>query len=411
MNADNGPDRTARMERERTVATDVYWLMTGPRVFSDSVARAIGKHRWLAIHTPTFTMPGFATALERALERAHLDNEEARWVKVNEQQEVATLIGTLYQVATFQPLQLAQAQSTIRTIVLQPTSETAMNQCKQYLQAFAESTAQLQRARGQLSLVAILPETLDAAREPIASTSQEMLFSGALTPHEMQAYVAVRMGDRSGPGQTDLFRMLVTEFAGYDAQLAEELIGFSDEALLELPRSLQWSSSQGDSRWRTGRWSAGCYADIGGKRQRHVLYELYLSQHAGPDQRDASEWLKRRYWRACLRSLLPWLEERRARVIDVLRAPLEHHLKRTGGKAIRPTLSGAPVETEIDDLEYNQISGMVLNDGFKVSGTRLTLAVNVCFAAKRVRDSMAHMRAPEAGKILELNDLMERLLP
>ncbi len=120
------------------------------------------------------------------------------------------------------------------------------------------------RARRQASLLTVLPEPLDATKAPVARSPQEIVFSGALTSQEMLAYVAVRMAERSGPGNTELFRALVTEFAGFDAQLAEELIAFPDEALLELPGSLVSLSASGDALWRTGRWSAGCHAEVGG---------------------------------------------------------------------------------------------------------------------------------------------------
>jgi hypothetical protein len=400
----------ARTLGERTVATEVYWLMPGPRAFGDAVAAAVVEHRWLTIRTPASATPGFASAIEAALHRAHLDNEQSRWVRSADHHEIAALIGTLFGVPALHPAQLAHMSGTVRTIVLEPKGEHATAACQQYLEAFAEAVLHVARASGQASVIAVLPESLGATKAPIARPPQQIVFSGALTTQEMQAYVAVRMEERSGPGSTELFRMLITEFAGFDAQLAEELIGFSDEALLLLPTSLSALSAAGDALWRTGRWSAGCYADVGGERRRHVLYELYLSRHGGPDQCDANEWLKRRYWRACLRSLLPWLEERRSRVIEVLRPALEQHLKGTGGKAVRTTASGHRIETSINDLEYNQIPALVLNESFRANGARPKLAVDLCFAAKRVRDSMAHMRPPEARYILDLTDLMQRLL-
>lgn len=405
----HGARPEARALGERTIATEVYWLMPGPQAFSDAVATAVLENRWLTIRTPASATPGFVSAIEAALERAHLDNEQSRWVRSADHHDVATLIGTLFGMAALHPAQLAEMSGPVRTIVLEPKGEQASAACEVYLEAFAEAVAHVPRARGQASVIAVLPQSLDATKAPIGRPPQQIVFSGALTPHEMQAYVAVRMADRSGPGSTELLRMLVTEFAGFDAQLAEELIGFSDEALLDLPASLASLSAANDSLWRTGRWSAGCYADVCGERRRHVLYELYLSRHAGPDQRDASEWLKRRYWRACLRSLLPWLEERRSRVIDVLRSALEQHLMATGGKAVRTTASGYRIETSIDDLEYNQIPGLVLNESFTANGIRPKLAVDLCFAAKRVRDSMAHMRPPDVRYILEMTDLMQRL--
>jgi hypothetical protein len=66
-----------------------------------------------------------------------------------------------------------------------------------------------------------------------------------------------------------------------------------------------------------------------------------------------------------------------------------------GSKNVRTTDSGFRLETSLDDLEYNQIPGLVRHERFDVSGNvRMSRAVDVCFAAKKVRDDIAHMRPP-----------------
>lgn len=394
-----------------TVSTELYWIMPGPRELIDAVASLIVAHRWVSLRVPAIPIAGLHTAIELALQRAHLDNEPTRWLKLGDGMSIPTEIGAALGGSPAYPEQLATTRSEIRTIVLDARSDSAVRDCEQFLLRFSEAIAHSNLDRNQLCILALLPEPLHSPAAPTARASNEIIFSGALNPQEMAAYVAVRMTDRSGPGGTGMLRMLVSEFAGFDARLAEELIALPDDALLALPHSLEALAARADARWRSGRWSAGCHAEIAGKRIRHALHELHISRHAGPEQRDATEWLKRRYWRACVRTILPWLEERRSRVIGVLRGALEQHLKSSGGKAIRSTLGGQRIETDIDDIEYNQIPGLIRYEAFKVLGDpRMKLAVDVCYAAKRVRDDIAHMRAPQPGDVLDVTAKMDRLL-
>jgi hypothetical protein len=394
-----------------SVATDLYWIMPGPRRFIDSVTSAISVHHLVRVRVPAVPIAGLHTALDSALQRAHFDNEHTRWLKIHEGMDVSTEIGSALGSGVVFPEQLAHVSSPIKTIVLDACSENAVEICEKYLTRAEDVASKDEKGREQISVLALLPVSRRSADNPEVMRPEELVFAGALTVQELMAYVAVRMIDRGGPSDTGLLRMLVTEFAGFDVRLAEVLISLQDDALLALPRSLEPLCARSEPRWQSGRWSAGCYAHINGSRTRHALHELYLSRHEGPDQRDATDWLKRRYWRACVRTLLPWLEERRSRVIDVLRPALVTHLKASGGKAVRTTDSGFRLETSLEDLEYNQIPGLVRHERFDVSGNFLMRrAVDVCFAAKKVRDDIAHMRPPQAGDILALTSKMEDVL-
>lgn len=391
-----------------TISTDIYWILPGPRGLIDVVTSALASHSIVTLRVPAIPIAGLATALETALHRVYLDNADVRWLKLSDGMSLPTEIGSALGGRPVPPEQLGTMKSPIRTIVLEAQTNGAILECEQYLTALAVSIADTRRDSERPRVLALLPEPLDAVNAPISRGPEEIIFSGALNPPEMAAYVAVRMIERSGPGGTGLLRMLVAEFAGFDAKLAEELIALSDDTLLSLPRCLESIAARSDQRWRSGRWAAGCYADIGGQRVRHALHEVHLALHAGPDQRDASEWLSRRYWRACVRTLLPWLEERRSSVIGALRSALEQHLKSTGYKVVRSTPNGRRIETAIDDLEYNQIPGLIYNDQFRVpNNPKMRRAVDVCYTAKSVRDEIAHMRAPSARGILDVTEKME----
>jgi hypothetical protein len=391
------------------IATDLYWSLPTPKATIDAIcAQALANH-WVVLRLPAVNIAGLNTAVSGALERIHLDRQRTRWLKIDDGMSVPIGIGAALTRTAVTAKELASATSSVRAIVLEAKSRSAVEKCEEYLGAYAQELSGT--ACDAPKLIALLPEPGDVTREPGSGAPHEIIFSGALTVEEMAAYVSVRMIDRSGPAETGLLRRLVSEFAGFDAFLAEELMDLPDDQLLGLPASLESMAARSEARWGSGRWSQLCYAQVNGRKARHVLHEIYLVRHPGPEQRDAAESLKRRYWRACARSLLPWLEERRSRVIAFLRPALEEHLKSFGGKVVRTTPSGRRIETAIEEIEYNQIPGMIYNDGFKPpNDMKGRQAVDVCFAAKPVRDDIAHMRPPRAQAILDITERMQRLL-
>jgi len=122
--------------------------------------------------------------------------------------------------------------------------------------------------------------------------------------------------------------------------------------------------------------------------------------------------LASRRWRAFMHALMPWLEEARHGVVDILRPLLKKHLANTGGKRILVfERGGRTTEVEIDDLELNDIAGMY-HDRPRLTATsqREQDALDVCRQVARVRNELAHMRAPETNDVLGLVLSMDKLL-
>ena len=120
-----------------------------------------------------------------------------------------------------------------------------------------------------------------------------------------------------------------------------------------------------------------------------------------------------RYWRAALRALMPWLEERRHHIIKILEPELERYLSPTGGMRIRYSARGTrSTEVPISELECNDIISMKVDrdNPFIVSGSRQMTAVDVCFKVTKVRNELAHLRCPEPAAIMELVQSMDQLL-
>lgn len=133
--------------------------------------------------------------------------------------------------------------------------------------------------------------------------------------------------------------------------------------------------------------------------------------NSGPNQEEAQTAAKKRYWRACVQTLTPWLEERRLQVLDILKQPLDKLLRPTGGKHIKVLPGGKAIEIERNELEYNNIVGMTYFEGLAIpSDPRSQQALAVCKVAKAVRDDLAHLRAPESQDVLSLISTMDSLL-
>jgi hypothetical protein len=232
----------------------------------------------------------------------------------------------------------------------------------------------------------------------------------------MKAYVSMCMIGRRGPGSTSLTQHLVAEFAGFDATFAQELMRLSEQDLLELPYSLSRLAHQisgADDIWRGSQFETGSIAEIDGDIQAHVLYEWHLASHEGSMREAAIRSISSRYWRAALRALMPWLEERRHRIITILTPALRLHLAPTGGVRHKTSRNGDRViEIAIADLEYNDVVQMQLDrqNRLVVSDPRAKAAVDICFKVTKVRNDLAHMKRPNPDSIIDLVEGMDGLL-
>jgi hypothetical protein len=344
---------------------------------------------------------GTTDALRRALEAA-----DARLVviEVGAGTDVAMEVGAQLNKASVTGRELASAKEPGGLFVLlKPTEERAAGNCGQYFESFVEA---LEVANGN---VALLVQVHNEAKEWKERAGMRVVeFDFALPYDEMTAYVGLRMLGRHGPGSTSLLRALVTEYAGFDVVMAERLMSLTASDLLRLPQSLDAILADDPLRWRTPSWLEGSWSN----NERHPLTEWYLAIHDGPQQKQAKQDSHRRYWRACIKALTPWLEERRDPVMKVLGRVIDHVYASAGGVVTRPIGRGRTVEVKRDELEYNNIVGFA-NDNLLPPLQREDerRAVDVCYRAKAVRDDLAHLRAPSVAEVDNLVAAMDALFP
>lgn len=142
-----------------------------------------------------------------------------------------------------------------------------------------------------------------------------------------------------------------------------------------------------------------------------MLHEWHLASHEGPMQEAAGRSIASRYWRAALHALMPWLEERRHRIVTILTPALEVYLAPTGGVRRKNSRGDRVIETAIPDLECNDIVHMQLDQQNKlvVFDPHQKAAADICFKVTRVRNDLAHMKCPDPGAIIALVQAMDEL--
>jgi hypothetical protein len=365
---------------------------------------ALERSSTLVVRLNAPGVTGLKHAVHDALRKGCHEPERIEFIDVEDGSHVESDIGHHFSQPTMSAAEFATRTTTPRvTIVLTPTSARARERCRQYLAEVNAERPPAQRTCPRLVLA------WNSSDDPVVPEAGGMVsFDGRLSVEEMHAYVTLRMVGHRGPGSTSLARHLVTEFAGSDAMLAEELMSLSHEDLLNLPQSLSRIAHLAGGGVLSV--AAGAVDSIGDSVQ-----DWLTSRSAGSESVKARERLDSRYWRACVRALLPWLEERRRLVIDILRSSLEDYLYPSGGKW-RKVLPWRPNETltvEIDDLEFNDVVAMSrhANDPFVPLDASAQQALEVCRSSKRVRDALAHMRPPGSVDVQNVIRLLDNLLP
>lgn len=209
-----------------------------------------------------------------------------------------------------------------------------------------------------------------------------------------------------GPGSTRLTRAIVSEFAGFDVELAEQIMQLSESQIVNLVENLPLLMGESPLRWRHDSWLTRTRSKAM-KGVSHSLHDKYLSEHGPVAQREeALNRIKRRYWRACVKTISPWLEERRQQVINVFSNQIDIEVSKNGGKLLKPASNGAYIELSRSELEYNNIVGMERSGKITANTPIEICAKNVCFLAKKIRDDVAHLRMPS---LISLNDLIREM--
>jgi len=377
------------------VSVPIFWAMPGPTSFLIELGHQLEAHSAVCIRLERGAVAGAQHVINDAFRRACHEPERVVFLDVNEGSHIESDVGHHFARVKLSAMELAHwCQPPRVTVVLTPLSARASERCRGFFEEFVKESADWSGGAVRLVVLwGLLPDSL-RPRSPC-----ELRFDGTLSEDEMHAYVTQRLVGRRGPGSTSLARHLVIEFAGADPLVAEELMALHPNALLDLPESLAYIPLRDASADR----ASGALKD----------WLQARAQTAGSEV--AWKRLEQRYWRSCVRALLPWIEERRLPVIDKLRDSLEDYLFPTRGvwKKPSPWRPGQFQDIAIDDLEFNDLVAMSHRDAadpFKGLDGAATAALTACLKVKKVRDAIAHMRPPAPQDIREMVHLLDELL-
>lgn len=396
----------------QSIDSPLYWRLPGPRAFIHKISSRIISTRVLVINLPLNRVPGTYEGIAHGLHDAHLGNPIR--LDVYENQDVASLVGFHFTEKSGRMTAAQMADHVHKspiTIVLHPKGDGGQTLCDEYSAEFMQA---VHHCHGNVRLVtSIHNESL--LKDSKVDSAEVITFDGGLSQDEMEAYVALRMADRPGPGSTRLLRAIVSEYAGFDALFAERLMSLDDSQILGIRDNLGLLMGEDHERWRNFSWLSGTKS-IGSKCP-HVLHESYLAEHGSTFQKStATDSINRRYWRACLKVISPWLEERRIEVMRYFMPQLNAISKASpDGKIHVPAgldrsgnVKTRPVDP--DDIEMNNIVGMERNGQISAITRDQQAALGVCKSTKSVRDEIFHLRAPKSDDLTTLIHRMDALI-
>lgn len=390
---------------EPALSTGLYWQsLPRPCDFKFSLGRAMEEVRHLEIHTNRQPVTGLAKAIEEGIKSGFTVHQSVIFLNIGKGQDIGAEIGAHCQRPTgVTPSLLAMDDLGLAAVVLLPDGGTAAMACRAYLDAFRRACA---LPGGACRLIVVFESDLHPHAGNDYPSNQTIVFDGMLSPEEIRAYVSVKMIKRTGPNRSNLLQALVTEFSGFDPMLAESLMALDDEQILTLPASLDLLYQNDHLRWREDSWGRGCVSYLSGEQRIHTMRQFYISKHPGRERAETENKLGVARWRACVNALLPWLELQRGYILQIFKAKLKAHAKADGGRVW--VGKEKPRLIEIADMEYGDITYYTKNEISVV--TKLEeAAVQFAWAAKRVRDEIAHLRAPNTEHVAQLMKTFEEL--
>ncbi|KXB29296.1 hypothetical protein AT959_15090 [Dechloromonas denitrificans] len=377
--------------------------MPGPSEFVAKVTDATRNARAVVLSLTEYPPNGLWHAVRMGLRDANIF--EPIELTIYDGMNVPAEIGTHFSLPSLSAEALAHHRYGYQhAVILKAAGKRAQQQCNEYVMAFLSAIG---GAIGDVRLIIAIQDG-ENTQDIVGEAIRVIAFSGMLTSDEMEAYITQRMVLARGPGSTRLLRHLVTEYAGFDPQLAEQLIAMDPSRIYDLPDSLAPLLGTNLLRWSAHSWAAGtvtaAFTEI------HPLREWYVATHAGTEAAKYRQSSEKRYWRACLKALIPWMEERRPRILEMLTNPISDLERAHGDNGyIMKKLGNRTVQVTREELEYNDLA-FFFKQGFGITTSMEQAAVSVCRKAKIVRDELAHLRPPKPSDIVALVSDMDALM-
>lgn len=375
--------------------------------FAEKVRNATLKYRVIVLSFPEFMCVNPNKTIENALTNAGFNDPVI--LHIQDGMNISAEVGTHFSASTMPADSLAHfVCGRPQAVVLHAKGTKAQESCNYYAATFLGA---LDKSAGNARLIIAL-RSGEYQADQAKGDLKVIAFDGWINPSEMQAYVYQRMVSYDGPGSTNLYKHLVAEYASFDPSLAERLSQMEPSTLLHLPDCLSQIVSEDALRWSKDGWVHGTTCKS--SQEAHSLREWYLVTHSPRHADKNRRLLEKRFWRACVKSLTPWLEERRLLVIEVLKKSIDRIEAKSGEKnKIQKKLGDKSVLVSRDELEFNDLVFRSFGEEFRESGLteKERAAVNICRMAKKVRDDLSHLRKPDVEHVENLIFAMDQLFP
>lgn len=169
--------------------------------------------------------------------------------------------------------------------------------------------------------------------------------------------------------------LTIAHLALWDGQSAEMLADLTNEQLCqpegplrEFAADLAWHPDSRKPCWQDG--NAGTW------HGRHALHSAWLATCGDQDE------LRRRHWKAHIQALLPYVEERRAELLDQVRSRLRVPYETSTGDVV----------TRIEELEIGHLYSQLANDSYVDHRIRRKIRL-----LRDIRNALSHLKpvAPE----------------
>lgn len=375
--------------------TQFFWSLPTPQEFCSAVTDAARVNRAIIVNRPKDRSSDYG--LREALQNANI--HDPLFVDIHDGTNISNTLAPHFGNAVTHARDLAAQRSAHgHAVILRANSERSQKHCEKYMSEFICALADHD---GDVRLILSFHDS-EIRRTELVKDVAVIVYDGMLRPEEMHAYVSYRMLGRQDFNSTTLIRHLVTEFASFDVGLAEDLIRMTNEEILDLPESLTQLLAAKEEKWSTESWIRGS-ASLTCPQETHTLHEWYQAIHISPSSDKGRDAVNRRYWRACIKAISPWIEERRHMIVKEL-DPVLLQLEPSGSFKIPIGNKGDVDIVKIKDLEYNDLlyqKRMAKDHNIKLTG-RQVRAFDICGKARIVRNEIAHTRMPPLRDIQDL---------
>jgi hypothetical protein len=388
--------------KQISIDPQLYWSLPGPKNFISRIRLSIANARLLWLNMPEQVVPGTWTGIEDGLHQAHIETKK---LYVREGTDISSDLGVHLEQARFTAHEFAHYNQRSLAVLLIPDGPVGLKHCQQFAVEFHDTWK-----RNTLACsghVIICDRNQDVTTDQHDDGISTIAFDGGLTPDEMDAYVALRMLEIPGPGSTRLTRAIVSEFAGFDVEFAEQIISLDQSQIMRICENMGILQDDDQKRWRQPSWIYRSNSLVN-PGATHVLHDFYLAQHGSEFEKDSAlNRIKRRYWRACIKVITPWIEERRPQVLSHFSKQINTIAAKNNGK-IPNERTGFCLDPEA--IEFNNIVGMVSAKVLKIETPEQNAAYVICRKVKNVRDEIAHLRMPKVNDVLDLILAMDGFL-